>query len=138
MTRLDRTGVRWSRMNSDPASFKARPQRLALHGLASAVRRSEGQSTVEVALVLPLLVLVIFGCLKVGMAFFSYEQVASAANAGARAAAVNRGAARGGEGRLADDGLDGFPDRRHVCLDRVPARGVVVVSGHRHRHSRLS
>jgi len=92
MTRLDRTGVRWSRMNSDPASFKARPQRLALHGLASAVRRSEGQSTVEVALVLPLLVLVIFGCLKVGMAFFSYEQVASAANAGARAAAVNHGA----------------------------------------------
>lgn len=44
------------------------------------------------ALVLPLLILVIFACLKVGLAFFTYEQVASAANAGARAAAVNQGA----------------------------------------------
>jgi Flp pilus assembly protein TadG len=42
--------------------------------------------------VLPVLVLLIFACLKVGMAFLSYEQVASAANAGARAAAVNHGA----------------------------------------------
>jgi Flp pilus assembly protein TadG len=50
-----------------------------------------GQSTVELALVLPLLVLVVFACLKLGMAFFTYEQVASAANAGARAAAVNHG-----------------------------------------------
>ena len=54
--------------------------------------RERGQSTVELALVLPLLALVIFGCLKVGIAFFSYEQVASAANAAARAAAVNHGA----------------------------------------------
>jgi len=51
-----------------------------------------GQSSVELALVLPLLVLVIFACLKIGMAFFAYEQVASAANAAARAAAVNHGA----------------------------------------------
>jgi Flp pilus assembly protein TadG len=43
------------------------------------------------ALVLPLLALVIFACLKVGLAFFTYEQVASAANAGARVAAVNHG-----------------------------------------------
>jgi len=45
-------------------------------------RDCRGQSTVELAIVLPLLVLVIFGCLKIGMAFFSYEQVTSAANAG--------------------------------------------------------
>ena len=45
---------------------------------------------VEFALVLPVLLLLFFGCLKVGLAFFSYEQVTSAANAGARAAAVNR------------------------------------------------
>jgi Flp pilus assembly protein TadG len=55
------------------------------------LRDCRGQSTVELALVLPVIVLLIFGCLKVGMAFFSYEQVASAANAGARAAAVNHG-----------------------------------------------
>ena len=54
-------------------------------------RGSRGQSTVEFALVMPVLALVLFGCLKLGLAFFSYEQVASAANAGARAAAVNHG-----------------------------------------------
>ena len=50
-----------------------------------------GQSTVELALALPLIALVIFAVLKVGLTFFTYEQVASAANAGARAAAVNHG-----------------------------------------------
>jgi Flp pilus assembly protein TadG len=54
-------------------------------------RESRGQSAVELALVLPILALVLFACLKLGLAFFSYEQVASAANAGARAAAVNHG-----------------------------------------------
>ena len=78
-------------MNARPDRCSAPPRTPAARGLRSAVRRSDGQSTVELALVLPLLVLVIFGCLKVGMAFFSYEQVASAANAGARAAAVNHG-----------------------------------------------
>ena len=64
-----------------------------MRGLVSArARGMRGQSSVELALVLPLLVLVIFACLKIGMAFFAYEQVASAANAAARAAAVNHGA----------------------------------------------
>jgi Flp pilus assembly protein TadG len=55
-------------------------------------REERGQSAVEFALVLPVLALVVFGCLKLGMAFFTFEQVDSAANAGARAAAVNHGA----------------------------------------------
>ena len=50
-----------------------------------------GQSMVEFALILPVIVVLIFGCLQVGLSFFNYEQVASAANAGARAAAVSRG-----------------------------------------------
>jgi Flp pilus assembly protein TadG len=54
-------------------------------------RAERGQSAVEFALVLPVIALVVFGCIKLGLAFFSYEQVASAANAGARAAAVNHG-----------------------------------------------
>jgi Flp pilus assembly protein TadG len=45
---------------------------------------------VEFALILPVLALVLFGCIQVGLSFFSYEQVAAAANHGARAAAVNR------------------------------------------------
>jgi Flp pilus assembly protein TadG len=58
---------------------------------ARRARETRGQSAVEFAIVLPLLVLVLFACLKIGLAFFSYEQVVSAANAGARAAAVNHG-----------------------------------------------
>ena len=69
-------------------------------------------------MVLPVLVLVVFGCLKLGMAFFTYEQVASAANAGARAAAVNHGVdptsscARGGEVDRADGRPHRLADRR--------------------------
>jgi Flp pilus assembly protein TadG len=59
--------------------------------LTRLLRGSRGQSTVELALVLPVLVLMIFGCLKLGTAFFAYQEVASEANAGARAAAVNHG-----------------------------------------------
>lgn len=73
---------------SDPAPVRGlRPD----GRLRARARDGRGQSTVELALVLPLLALVLFACLKIGLAFFSYEQVASAANAGARAAAVNHG-----------------------------------------------
>ena len=54
------------------------------------LRSSRGQSMVEFALILPALMLVFLGCMQLGLAFFSYEQVTSAANAAARAAAVNR------------------------------------------------
>jgi Flp pilus assembly protein TadG len=68
------------------------PHRRSPHErLRARARETRGQSTVELALVLPLLALVLFACLKIGLGFFSYEQVASAANAGARAAAVNHG-----------------------------------------------
>jgi Flp pilus assembly protein TadG len=56
------------------------------------VREARGQTMVEFAIVLPLIALALFACLKVGLGFFTYEDVASAANAGARAAAVNHGA----------------------------------------------
>jgi Flp pilus assembly protein TadG len=58
--------------------------------LASRLRACRGQTMVEFALILSVLMLVVFGCVRVGMAYFTYEEVASAANAGARAAAVNR------------------------------------------------
>jgi Flp pilus assembly protein TadG len=59
--------------------------------IAGRLRGSRGQAAVEFALILPVLMLVLFGCLKVGVAFFSYEELGSAATAGARAAAVNHG-----------------------------------------------
>jgi Flp pilus assembly protein TadG len=79
-------------MDDAISTAESRAPQHAAPRLGRVLRRSSGQSSVELALVLPLLVLVIFGCIKVGMAFFSYEQVTSAANAGARAAAVNHGA----------------------------------------------
>ncbi|MDP9256896.1 MAG: pilus assembly protein [Actinomycetota bacterium] len=78
-------------MDRDTNKADSPRQRRRFETLIGACRRSRGQSTVELALVLPVLVLVIFGCLKVGAAFFSYEQVTSAANAAVRAAAVNHG-----------------------------------------------
>ena len=58
--------------------------------MARRLREGRGQTMVEFALILPALMLVFVGCLQLGLAFFSYEQVTSAANAAARAAAVNR------------------------------------------------
>ena len=78
-------------MNCDASEPGSPRQCRRFETLILACRRSRGQSTVELALVLPVLVFVVFGCLRVGMAFFSYEQVTSAANAAARAAAVNHG-----------------------------------------------
>jgi Flp pilus assembly protein TadG len=59
-------------------------------GRVRLLRGCRGQAMVEFVLILPVLMLVLFACLRIGLAFFSYEQVASAANAGARAAAVTR------------------------------------------------
>jgi Flp pilus assembly protein TadG len=60
---------------------------------------------VEFALILPVLLLVFFGCVQAGLAFFEYEQVASAANAGARAAAVNRAGDPTAAARVAAKGI---------------------------------
>ena len=93
-------------------------------------RESRGQSTVELALVLPLLALVLFACLKVGLAFFSYEQVASAANAAARAAAVNHGgdptvAARSGRAvDLSNARADRLPDQRDATSSTAAPPGA--------------
>jgi Flp pilus assembly protein TadG len=78
-------------MNVGATTTRRRPSRRHVAPSTRLWRSCRGQSTVELALVMPVLVLVVFACLKVGLAFFTYEQVASAANAGARAAAVNHG-----------------------------------------------
>jgi len=75
-----------------PAAASCRPRRPLRARLRTRARERRGQSTVEFALALPVLALVLFACLKLGLAFFSYQEVASAANAGARVAAVSHGA----------------------------------------------
>jgi Flp pilus assembly protein TadG len=55
--------------------------------------RGGGQSIVEFALVLPIIVLLIAGFIEIGRAVFAYNTIANAARQGARVAAVNQLAA---------------------------------------------
>jgi Flp pilus assembly protein TadG len=54
------------------------------------LRRDEGQAIVEFAIVLPILVLLVFGITQFGMAFRNYLAITDAARVAARAAAVKR------------------------------------------------
>ena len=56
----------------------------------SRIRRDDGQAFVEFAIVLPMLVLLVFGITQFGMAFRNYLAITDAARVGARAAAVKR------------------------------------------------
>lgn len=53
-------------------------------------RRAGGQSLVEFALVIPIIVLLAAGFVEVGRAVFAYNTIANAARQGARVAAVNQ------------------------------------------------
>ena len=52
--------------------------------------RSLGQSLVEFALILPILLILLFGILDFGRAIFAYNSVSNAARSGARVAIVNQ------------------------------------------------
>lgn len=56
----------------------------------SVKRRPEGQSAVEMALLLPVLLLVIFGIIISAFMFYAYVQVSNAAREGARAGSLYR------------------------------------------------
>ena len=60
------------------------------HHTKLSFRSDEGQSIVEFAIVLPVLVLLIFGITQFGLAFRNYISITDAARVGARAAAVKR------------------------------------------------
>jgi Flp pilus assembly protein TadG len=55
-----------------------------------AIRREHGQTMTEFALVLPLLVLLLFGVIQFGIAFNNYITLTDAVRVGARKAAVSR------------------------------------------------
>ena len=56
-------------------------------------RAPRGQSMVEFALILPLLLIVMFGIVDFGRAIFAYNSVSNAARSAARVAVVNQTAA---------------------------------------------
>jgi Flp pilus assembly protein TadG len=53
-------------------------------------KRQQGQTLVEFALVMPILILILFGILEFGRIFFSYIVITNAAREGARAGAVGK------------------------------------------------
>jgi Flp pilus assembly protein TadG len=54
------------------------------------IKNEQGQTMTEFALVLPILVLFLFGIIQFGIAFNNYVTITDAARAGARKAAVSR------------------------------------------------
>jgi Flp pilus assembly protein TadG len=60
------------------------------HTPQSTLRRNEGQTLVEFALVLPILCLLLFGVIQFGIVFNNYIDLTDAVRAGARTAAVSR------------------------------------------------
>ncbi|TMK32482.1 MAG: pilus assembly protein [Actinobacteria bacterium] len=54
------------------------------------ITREQGQTMTEFAIVLPILVVLLFGIIQFGIAFNNYVTVTDAARAGARMAAVSR------------------------------------------------
>jgi Flp pilus assembly protein TadG len=56
------------------------------------IRKEQGQTMTEFAIVLPVLVLLVFGVIQFGILFNNYVTLTDAARAGARKAAVSRSA----------------------------------------------
>lgn len=64
------------------------PERVARSGLRRLRATDAGQSLVEFAMVLPFFLVLLFGLVDFGRAFYTWLQVTNAAREGARAAAV--------------------------------------------------
>lgn len=60
------------------------------HNIWSRLHRQDGQALVEFVIVLPLLVLLVFGITQFGLAFRNHLAITDAARVAARAAAVKR------------------------------------------------
>lgn len=54
------------------------------------IKRENGQSLVELALILPIIVLLLFGTVEFGRVFYSYITITSAVREGVREAAVGK------------------------------------------------
>ena len=84
-----------------------------------------GQATVEAALVLPIIALVLLAVIQIGLVVHDRIMVTHAAREGVRAAAVDAGEGAVRSAVIASGGL--APDRLDVVLDRSTDRVTVVV-----------
>ena len=66
----------------------------ALHSTSTRRKRRRGQSLVEFAMIMPIILIVILGLLDLGRAVFSYNTLSQAARSGSRVAMVDQNPAR--------------------------------------------
>jgi hypothetical protein len=97
-----------------------------------------GQSLVEFALVLPILLILLLGILDFGRAIFAYNSVSNGASSGARVAVVNQdidvitaaveGEAFGLDGVEVEfnPNVEGLPDCPQANVECCPAIGCVI------------
>ena len=100
-------------------------------GLRTNPRGEEGQSTVELALVLPLVVVVLLAVVQVGLVVRDQVLVVHAAREAAREAAVQPAADAARQAALAGSGLDG--ERLDVDVSGRGAAGSRVRAQVRYR-----
>lgn len=94
-------------------------------GSAASARTSQGQATVEAALLLPVMVLALLAVIQIGLVVHARVMVTHAAREGVRIAAVERDAAAVREAVIASGGL--APDRLSVTAGGSAERVTVVV-----------
>lgn len=87
----------------DPRSRFQAPRRLSRH-----LRRDSGASLAEFALVLPVLVMIVFGIIEFGIAFTKAQAIEAAAREGARLASIESSTVGDIEARV-NDALTGIP-----------------------------
>lgn len=108
------------RSNGSSSPSLSRPFKLVGH----AMRRHDGSSAAEFAMILPLLMLFLFGIVQYGIMFFAYNNMSNAAREGARAMAVGEVDATGAE-TLAENYLIGWTeDDATVQADTVNQSGI--------------
>lgn len=83
------------------------------------LRREEGASAVEFALIAPLLFMIVFGILYFGVAFMKMQNLRSAVREGGRAAAVGAPTIGEVQTRVQEASLGSIPNAGDVAVSRL-------------------
>src|SRR2546422_3064345 len=116
-----------NRRKLTPTKVTRSPQRARVERACRRAREEDGSALVEFTLLLPLLLLILFGVLDFGRAVNYWIDESQLANVGARYAAVNRNPGPGSTlqesirnqadaGELRDGGTSSVPSPAQVCI----------------------
>lgn len=83
------------------------------------LRRQEGASAVEFALIAPLLFMLVFGIIYFGMAFMKMQTMRSAVREGGRAAAVGAPSVSEVQAKAKDASLGAIPNAGDIVVSRL-------------------